>query len=138
MLTLWRPHEEWLHWSRGLNDLLGLTSPSESLRPAVDVEEEEDRYVIRADLPGLEEKDIDVRVVDGVLVLSGKREVSREEKPGNLSYAERRYGSFCRQFTLGSSVDQNGIEATYKNGVLTVGLPKRQETKPRQIPVQSS
>ncbi len=138
MLTLWRPHEALFRWGNELDGFFNHSSDEPALRPAVDVVEEEHRYVLSADLPGFQEKDIDVRVVDDVLVLSGKREESRNAKSGSVTYAERRYGTFCRQFSLGSTVDEAKIEATYKNGVLTVALPKKEEAKPRQIPVHGS
>ena len=128
MLTLWRPHEDLFSWLSG-------ASVPESFAPAVDVEEEAERYVIRADLPGTDEKDIDVRVEDGVLVLSAKRETATEAKRGKLHYAERRRGAFCRQFSLGTNVDQTKIEASYQHGVLTVALPKKPAAVARQIPV---
>ena len=106
--------------------------------PAVDLSEEEDHFLITADLPGMAEKDIEVKVHDGVLLLTGKREDTREQKEGGSHLRERRYGSFCRQFRLGDGVDAEKIEATYRNGVLEVRLPKREETKPRQIPVSTS
>jgi len=106
--------------------------------PAVDISEEEDHYLIRADLPGVAEKDIEVKVHDGVLLLTGKREDTREEKAAGSYYRERRHGSFCRQFRLGDVVDPEKIEASYKGGVLEVKLPKKEESKPRQIPVTSS
>ncbi len=138
MLTLWRPYEALLRWNRELDGFFDDSSNASAVRPAVDVLEEEQRYVLSADMPGFAQKDIDVRVIDGVLVLSGKREESRKPKGGTLAYAERRYGTFSRQFTLGSAVDEAKIEATYKDGVLTVTLPKKEEAKPRQIPVHAS
>jgi len=138
MLSLWSPYNDLWSRTQELASALDWAPAAAPPRPAVDVVEEEHRYVLSADLPGYEEKDIDVRVLDGVLVLSGKREQSRVAKGGTMAFAERRYGSFCRQFTLGSSVDESKIEATYKNGVLTVALPKREEAKPRQIPVHAS
>jgi HSP20 family protein len=105
--------------------------------PAVDITEEEDHFLIKADLPGVDEKDIEVKVHDGVLLLSGKREETREEEEG-YSYRERRSGSFCRQFRLGRNVDAEKIEAAYKKGVLEVKLPKKEEAKPRQIAVSSN
>ena len=128
MLTLWRPQEDLLSWFGG-------ALAPETFAPAVDVEEEAERYVIRADLPGTDEKDIDVRVEDGVLVLSAKRETATEDKRGKLHYTERRRGAFCRQFTLGTNVDETKIEASYKQGVLTVALPKKPAASARQIPV---
>lgn len=141
MLTLWRPHHDLLSWSREFDRLFGWgdgAAARPDYTPAVDVREEENQFVIRADLPGMEEKDLDVRVHEGTLVLSGKREESNEEKTDRGYYRERRYGTFCRQFRLGTNVDAQQIEASYKNGVLTVALPKREEAKPRQIPVHTS
>ena len=138
MLTLWRQNQDLLRWSRELGRLFDGEPAPEALRPAVDVTEEENRYVLRADLPGFEEKDIGVRVLDGVLVLSGKREPSTEEKHGTLTVGERPYGSFCRKFALDFAVDESTIEASYKNGVLTVALPRKEATKPRQIPIHTS
>lgn len=128
-------------WHRDFDRLLGElqhNGHSSDFNPAVDIKEEEERYLIEADLPGLEEKDIEVKVHDGTLVLSGKRETVTEEKKENSSYSERRFGSFCRTFRLGRNVDPEGIEASYKSGVLTVSLPKREETKPRQIPIATN
>jgi HSP20 family protein len=141
MLTLWRPHERLLDWSREFDRWLGWDSGNGNARgytPAVDIEEEEDRFVIHADVPGLQEKDLEVRVHEGTLLLAGKREESKEEKTANGYYRERRRGSFCRQFRLGTSVEEAKIEASYKNGVLTVVLPKKEQAKPRQIPVHTS
>jgi HSP20 family protein len=106
--------------------------------PAVDIEEKADHFLVSADLPGVSEKDIEVKVQDGVLLLSGKRESSKEQKTESGFYRERSYGSFCRSITLGEGVDAAKIEAAYKNGVLTVKLPKKEEAKPRQIPVSAS
>jgi HSP20 family protein len=138
MLTLWRPKQDLFRWNSQLDTLFDWAPAPEASGPAVDVTEEETRYVLRADLPGFEEKDIQVCVVDDVLVFSGKREKSAEEKQGTVTQAERRHGSFCRRFALDSSVDESSIEASYKSGVLTVALPKKEAAKPRQIPVHTS
>lgn len=138
MLTRWNPHADLFRFSRGFDSLFSWEEGNGevlSFKPAVDIKEDEDRVVIVADLPGVDEKDIDVQVHDGVLQLSGKREESKEEKSEHGYYRERRYGSFHRRFRLGSNVDAASIEATYKNGELTVVLPKKEEAKPRQIPV---
>ncbi len=140
MLTLWRPRTDLFRLSRDFDSLFNRAdhnSGSSSLSPAVDVKEEEDRIIISADLPGVDEKDIEIEVHDGVLRLTGKREQSKEDKSEHGYYRERRFGSFQRQFRLGSNVDSGNIEATYKNGELTVVLPKKEEAKPRQIPVTS-
>jgi HSP20 family protein len=143
-LTKWRPTWGLTRRERDFDDLFhGLVSNGElvnyrNFNPAVDIVEEEDRFLIKADLPGMAENDIDVKVHDGVLVLSGKREETKEERTEGGFYSERRYGSFCRQFTLGSSVDAQKIEASYDKGVLTVSLPKKEETKPRQIAISNN
>ena len=143
MLTLWRPHHDLWRAAREFDSLFTDPWRSEngkhsSFAPAVDVTEEEERFVLSADLPGIDEKDVEVTVHEGVLVLSGKREQSAEKQAEGGHYRERRYGSFCRQFRLGSKVDAEKIEASYKNGVLTVSIPKKEEPKPRQIPVSTS
>ena len=138
MLTLWNPNREFARFSRDLDDLFGRGFETQNLaafNPEVDVQEYDDRFVLRADLPGVEQKDIDVRLQDGVLTLSGTRTDSVEEDEGQVKRSERRFGSFSRQFRVGQKVDSESISAAYKNGVLTVQLPKRQETQPRQIEI---
>ena len=141
MLTLWRPFGGLFGLSREFEDAFG-DKPTNGghvdYAPAVDIEENADHFLVSADLPGVSEKDIEVKVQDGVLLLSGKRETSKEEKTEGGTYRERSYGSFCRTFTLGDGVDAAKIEAAYKNGVLTVKLPKKAETQPRQIPVSTN
>jgi len=141
MLTLWRPETGLFNWSREFERLFDWDSGNghtQGHSPAVDIEEKDSEFVIRADVPGVNEKDLEVRVDDGVLLLSGKREQSKEEKGARGYYQERSYGSFCRQFRLGTEVDDTKIEATYRNGVLMVVLPKKEAAKPRQIPVHAS
>lgn len=108
-------------------------------KPAVDIRADENRYTIEADLPGMTEDRIDVRVEDNLLVLSSVE----EEKTGENDDAdqngyilrERRSGGFHRSFALPKDADATGIEAVYRNGVLTVTLPKKAEAKPRQIKI---
>ena len=141
MLTLWRPNHDLFRWNREFDRLFDAApgnGHSRAMSPAVDLDEEENRFVIRADLPGMDQKDIEVRVHEGTLLLAGKREAKQEQKSETGYYRERRYGSFSRSFKLGSAVDDSKIEATYENGVLTVVLPKKEEVKPRQIPVHSA
>lgn len=106
--------------------------------PRVDIHEAESEYRITAELPGLEEKDFDVHVEGGVLTLKGeKRDERREERKG-YRHLETVAGSFERRFQLPSEVDLDAVAATYKNGVLTVTLPKAAEARPRTIPVSAS
>jgi len=137
MLTLWKPFND---LARFHDDLFRRGRNGELVRftPAVDIEELEDRFVLSADLPGIDEKDLEITVHDGVLVLSGKREVSQEEERDGGLYRERSHGSFCRQFRLGPHVDPEKIEAHFSKGVLQVTLPKKEEAKPKQIPVATN
>jgi HSP20 family protein len=104
--------------------------------PAVDIRETENEILVEAELPGVDRKDVKVSVENGVLTLSGERQFSSETKQENYHRIERSYGSFMRSFTLPSTVNVDKVEATHKNGVLTVRLPKREEAKPRTVNVK--
>ncbi len=103
--------------------------------PAVDIYETENELVIKADLPDVNEKDIDIRVENNTLTIHGERKFEQEVKEENYLRVERSYGSFTRSFTLPNTVNTDGIKAEYKNGVLRVELPKRAESKPKQVKV---
>lgn len=140
MLTLWNPINGLTAWSRELDRFFGegSTQVNAYFSPKVDVAEHEDKFLIRADLPGVAESDIEISVNDGKLVLSGKREASKEEKTDHGYYRERSYGSFCRSFELGDTVDAEKIEAKMDKGVLEVVLPKKERAKPKLIPVKGN
>ncbi len=104
--------------------------------PSVDVREEEDKYILEADLPGLNEKEIDVKTEKGLLTVSSRKDEKKEEKKGEYLIRERRSSSFSRSFRLPEDVDKEKIEASYRNGVLTLELPKRAEVKPKSINVK--
>jgi HSP20 family protein len=97
--------------------------------PAVDVVESEKAYEITAELPGMDEKNIEVKVTDGSLTIKGEKQEEKEEKERGYYLQERHYGSFERSFELPESVDPDKIEASSKNGVLTVTLPKKAEAQ---------
>ena len=97
--------------------------------PAVDVTDSEKAYQITAELPGMDEKSIEVKVTDGYLTIKGEKKEEKEEKQKDYYVSERRYGSFERYFALPESVDASKIEATFKNGVLKVTLPKTAEAQ---------
>jgi HSP20 family protein len=103
--------------------------------PGVDIVENEKEIVLRADLPGVDEKDIDVQVEDGTLTLKAERKFEKESKDGDYHRVERAYGSFHRSFSLPENVDADNVAATYKKGVLAVTLPKV-ETKAKVKKVQ--
>ena len=103
--------------------------------PAVDVYETENELVIKADLPQMPEKDLDVRVENNMLTIRGERKFEQKVKEENYLRMERAYGSFSRGFSLPNTVNTEAIQAEYKEGVLTVTLPKRAESKPKQVKV---
>ena len=107
-----------------------------SWAPAVDISEHEGNIVLKAELPGIESKDVDIRLENNVLTLRGERKYDNEVKQENYHRVERAYGSFSRSFTLPSVVDQEKIKAEYKDGVLELTLPKREEAKPKQISIK--
>jgi len=103
--------------------------------PPVDVYEDEHNVVLKVEVPGVDEKDIDVRVENNVLTVHGERKVEKEEKEENFRRVERQYGSFTRSFTLPSSVDTGQVSADYNQGVLKIKLAKKAEAKPKQIKI---
>ena len=106
-----------------------------SWAPAVDIFEHEGNIVLKAELPGVDTKDVDVRVENNVLTLRGERKFDNEVKRENYHRVERAYGTFTRSFTLPAVVDTGNIKAEFKEGVLRVTLPKREEAKPKQIAI---
>jgi HSP20 family protein len=99
------------------------------------VYEDEHTITVQAELPGIEEKDIDVRVENNVLTISGERRLENEERKENYHRRERSYGRFTRSFTLPSTVDSENINAEFNNGLLKITLNKRSEAKPKQIKI---
>jgi HSP20 family protein len=111
----------------------GLSTPNWA--PAVDIYETDKEIVMKAELPEMQEKDIEIKVEDNLLILSGERKMEKEVKEENYHRIERAYGSFNRSFTLPRTVDRENIKASYKDGVLRVLLPKKEEVKPKQIKI---
>ena len=103
--------------------------------PAVDIYETENELVLKADLPDVNEKDLDVRVENNMLTIRGERKFEQKVKEENYLRIERTYGSFSRSFSLPNTVNTESIKAEYKNGVLTVEMPKRAESKPKQVKI---
>jgi HSP20 family protein len=107
----------------------------ESWIPSVDILEKEGNLILRAELPGMTEKDIDLKLEGNVLTLKGERKMENEENKSTFHRIESCHGSFTRSFQLPETVDAEKINAEYKNGVLTITLPQKPEVKPREIPV---
>ena len=106
--------------------------------PAVDVYEDEHNVTLKIEVPGIDEKDIDVQIENNTLTVHGERKIEKEEKEENYRRVERQYGSFTRTFTLPNTVDSEKVSAHYDKGVLKITLPKKAEAKPKQIKVNVS
>ena len=104
--------------------------------PPVDVYEDEHQLVLKLEVPGVKQEDLDVRVENQTLTVKGERKFEKDEKEENFHRIERRYGSFTRTFTLPQTVDVTEPKATYEHGVLTIRLQKREAAKPKQVKVQ--
>lgn len=118
------------------NDILKPhTLPQTYHWPAVDVREMKDRFVIVADLPGMEEKDIQIKIENGSLVIEGERKLEEDLKEGNFIKKERFHTSFKKSFELGEGINAEKVEAQYKNGVLRIQLPKHEKILPKVIPI---
>jgi len=105
-------------------------------QPLVDIYEDEHSVIIKAEVPDIDQKDIEVRIEENTLTLKGERKHSSDVKKENYHRVERYYGQFQRSFSLPHSINQEGVKATCDKGVLTVILPKREEAKPKQINVE--
>ena len=143
VLTRWEPFREFSTLQDRMNRLFRETqgnSQEESLTtssfaPAVDVYEDEHNVTLKIEVPGINEKDIDVRIENNTLTVHGERKIEKEEKEENYRRVERQYGSFTRTFNLPPTVDAEKVQADYDKGVLKITLPKKAEAKPKQIKV---
>src|SRR5436853_4983586 len=142
VLTRWDPFREFSTLQDRMNRLFqqsygdreeALTTST--FAPAVDVYEDEHNVTLKIEVPGIDEKDIDVRVENNTLTVHGERKFEKEEKEENYRRIERQYGSFIRSFTLPNTVDSENISADYDKGVLNIRLAKKAEAKPKQVKV---
>ena len=106
--------------------------------PPVDIYENENDIVLKAELPGIEPKDVEVKVEDNTLYLKGERKFEKEVKNESYHRVERSYGSFARSFSLPNSISTDKVKAEFKDGLLTLTLPKREEAKPRTVKIDVS
>ena len=124
--------------NRLFNDAFERTGQESNLTawaPAVDIYESEHELVVKADLPDIDSKDLDIRVENNILTIRGERRFEKKVNEDQYLRVERAYGSFSRSFSLANTVNADGIKADYQNGVLTLNIPKREEAKPKQIKV---
>lgn len=121
-------------------DFFGLAQPGTGgsgamWSPAVDISESQDNYVVKAELPGMKKEQIDLEVEDNVLAIKGERKFEKTDKGEDYHFVERSYGSFYRRFALPKNVDSEAIRAEYKDGVLEITIPKREEVKPQKVEI---
>ena len=139
MMTRWEPFRDLARiqdeMARLFEDRRFAAGESVGWTPACDIYEDEDGVSLRFELAGVDPKDVEVRFENGVLTLKGERKLEKEEKKENYLRVERSYGSFTRSFTLPSTVDPDKVKAEFKNGLLRIAIPKREESKPRAIKV---
>ncbi len=141
VITRWDPFREFSNLQDRMNRLFRESQgPEEALTtssfaPPVDVYEDEHNVSLKIEVPGIDEKDIDVRIENNVLTVHGERKFEKEEKEENFRRVERQYGSFTRTFTLPTTVDAEKVSANYDKGILKIALPKKAEAKPKQIKV---
>ena len=143
----WRPFRGLEEMERRFEDIFGqpflpsvwrrLPIEARGWAPPIEVFEKEDKFVVKAELPGMKEEDIEVSVVGDTLIIKGERRAETEVKEEDYYCCERSYGSFSRLIALPSAVDANKIEASYEDGVLEVSLPKAAEVKPKKITVSA-
>ncbi|MGA7339244.1 MAG: Hsp20/alpha crystallin family protein [Terracidiphilus sp.] len=141
-ITRWDPFREVASLQNRMNSLFrdfnGGEGPltTASFVPAVDIYEDDKKVLLKLEVPGIEEKDLDVSVENNTLTVKGERKFDSEEKEENFHRIERRYGSFFRAFTLPTTVDTEHIDAKYNAGVLKLELQKKPEAQPKQIKIK--
>jgi HSP20 family protein len=146
-LIPWRPFRDLEDLERRFDDILNwpqlpavwrrIPTMDMGWAPVVDVFEKEDKFVVKAELPGMKEEDINISVVGETLNIRGERKAEKEVKEDDYYYCERSYGNFSRSLALPSNVDTKKIEANYEDGVLEISLPKTSEVKPKKISVSA-
>ena len=143
-ITRWDPFRDVLTLQNRLNSLFqdyrgqneGDMVSTAAFVPPVDIYEDEHKIVLKLEVPGLKQEDLDIQLENNTLTVRGERKFEKEEKEENFHRIERRYGSFFRSFTVPTTVNPEGVKASYDAGVLRVELEKKAEAKPKQIKVQ--
>ena len=140
-IVRWEPFRDLLtaqkeFFDQHLPALFGEQEPTtRTWAPPVDIYETDNALILKADLPGIDPKDVDIRVENGVLYLKGERKFEKEEKKENYHRIERSYGAFTRSFALPNSIDADHVTAEYKGGQLILTMPKREEAKPKAVKI---
>jgi len=140
-ITRWDPFRDVIALQNRMNSIFREFNENEnplttaSFVPAVDIYEDSKKVALKLEVPGMEEKDLDIRVENHTLTVKGERKFEKDEKEENFHRIERRYGTFYRAFTLPSTVDTENVQATYSAGILKLELNKKPEAQPKQIKV---
>jgi HSP20 family protein len=140
-ITRWDPFREVVALQNRMNSLFRDLNENESpvttasFVPAVDIYEDDKKVMLKLEVPGMEQKDLDVSIENNTLTVKGERKFEKEEKEENFHRIERRYGSFFRAFTLPSTVNTENVQASYTAGVLKLELAKKPEAQPKQIKI---
>lgn len=141
-LIKWEPFESLVNLQDRINRLFEeswapLTRRGERIwSPAVDIYEDEKEIVVKAELPDIDEKDVEVNIQDNILTIKGEKKQKREEKKGTYHLLETSYGSFSRSFSLPNNVETDKAEAKYEKGILKITLPKKEGAKPKKIDIK--
>jgi HSP20 family protein len=138
MALLMKPEPFSQEFSRLFNTLFdGAEAPSQRWVPAMDLVEDGDHFVLKADLPGLSEDDVSIEVEDNMLTVSGERTAEQEQRERGWYRLERSFGRFSRSLTLPEGVDPDSVSASFDKGVLEIRIPKPEERKPRRISIKA-
>ncbi|HEY1329991.1 MAG TPA: Hsp20/alpha crystallin family protein [Actinomycetota bacterium] len=144
-LARWDPFRDLMSIQSELNRLFGRTYSGEepgstagAWMPAIDIYETKDRYVVTAELPGIEPEQVEVSVEDSTLTIRGERRFATEVAEENFHRVERRHGAFARTLALPATADTDRIEAAFDKGVLTIQVPKAEEAKPKKIEIKAA
>ena len=142
-ITRWDPFRDVLALQNRMNSLFqeygrgeGDALTTAAFVPPVDIYEDEHKIVLKLEVPGMKESDLDIQLENNVLTVKGERKFEKEEKEENFHRIERRYGSFYRSFTVPNTLNPESVKASYDAGVLRIELEKRAEAKPKQIKVE--
>ncbi len=131
-----RPREDLFNWLLEDFKLTHAWAGDRQWQPAFDISERDEGIIVKAELPGINVKDIDITLTNGLLTIKGERKVEKEDQGDSYRRIERRFGSFSRSFNLGVEVKADAIDASYRDGILTVTLPKAEETKAKRVEVK--
>ncbi len=142
-LTLWKPFRELERIRKEMDNIWDTFFDRKPLSgygvsewiPSLDVSETKNSYIVKAELPGIDPKDVEISLSDNVLTIKGEKKQEKEEENENYHVIERSYGGFTRSFRLPGQVQNDKVKATYKNGILKITLPKTEETKKKEIKI---